>query len=121
MDRDSIGRFNGTNERVYDSSGSLLGETFVDTRLSPGINSLSDGSVVGAVGLSEAMAASLKAKQCFARVSYHFMSGRPNHVNDGCHLQAAVDAINSGKSLADALKALILAPEFRLYQPENGL
>ncbi|MDB4976893.1 MAG: Cellulose-binding domain protein [Myxococcaceae bacterium] len=110
---DALGRIRAT-EVLYSAEGKALGEQPVLTESTPRVWSNDDTSSSGASDLTELILSSGKAEACFARQYIRFAYGRTEDEEiDGCALESVRSALQSGKSLQQALRAAVLRPEFR--------
>jgi hypothetical protein len=73
-----------------------------------------DGAFDGPVALSQRLAATARARQCFLRQSFRFLAGRNELPADACSLRAAEQAYAaSGGDLAELAVALVTSDSFR--------
>lgn len=111
-DFDSLGRHRAT-QTLYDATGGVLGSKPVDTTSVPQVplGNMTHSSGIGDV--TTLINQSGKLDSCFARQYFRFTFRRPEDLTaDGCALRALDDGARMG-SLADALKAAALRPEFK--------
>ena len=109
---DALGRHR-TGQTLYDADGGVLGSKPVDTTSIPQVPL---GNMTPSTGIGDVTAeitASGKFDTCFARQYFRFTFRRAEtDATDGCALRAMDDSARGG-SLADALKAAALRPEFK--------
>jgi hypothetical protein len=110
---DGLGRFIATEDHVV--KGKLVNSTPVDASAEVLFPGSPDAPVTGGVALSEVMAASAQASDCFSQHLFQFRSGRPVAKGDQCIIDNATAAMTAeGGSLAEAVVALAVAPDFGL-------
>ncbi|MEM6991318.1 MAG: DUF1592 domain-containing protein [Myxococcota bacterium] len=108
---DSVGRLR-TSEPVLDEDGAEVNSLPIDDVVDVTL----DGEVVtvaGAVGLSEALAGSVSAAECFAEQWFRFSHGRVQTLEDADDLAATRSAAAEGVSLLDVMQQLAARPEYR--------
>ena len=108
---DGLGRFR-TEEQLIDDDGNLLGSVPVDTQVSAsfpeGMQELS-----GPVELSQALAESERANECFARHYFRYSFRRVEQPGDECVLSGLLERVGPTGSLRDALRQVALDPAFK--------
>jgi hypothetical protein len=110
---DGLGRFITDESHVV--SGKLVNTTPVDASAAVMFPGSPNGPVTGGAALSEAMAASDQASDCFAEQLFAFRTGRAAGEGDQCIVGNAAAAMNAdGGTLAEAVIALAIAPDFGL-------
>jgi hypothetical protein len=108
---DALGRYR-TTETIFEDDGSVAAVVPVDSRVEVSI----DGRVVAAadpVAFSEAIAASPKATECFARQYFRYSRRRYETASDSCTVAAIADAAGVAGSLRQALRSIALHPSFK--------
>ncbi|MEM6994010.1 MAG: DUF1592 domain-containing protein [Myxococcota bacterium] len=109
---DALGRYR-TTERIFDDSGTLIGEQPIDTAVS--ITGLSDTTenFEGPVDLMEWLADDPRVHSCFAKHYFQFTFRRDPIPNDACVVENVATTL-ADDSILDALVEIAMQPEFRL-------
>jgi len=108
---DALGRYR-TTETIYEDDGNVAATVSVD----PAVELFIDGQRVAAadpVAFSQAVAASPKATECFARQYFRYTRRRFETASDSCTVAAIADAAGSAGSLRQALRSIALHPSFK--------
>jgi hypothetical protein len=109
---DSLGRHR-TMQTLYDADGGVLGSKPVDTTSVPQVALGDSTPSTGILDVTRQIGESGKLDSCFARQYFRFTFRRPEVVQaDGCALKALDEGARAG-TLAEALKAAALRPEFK--------
>ena len=109
----SIGRYRETEPIIDPGSGVTLKNLPIDASIEVTLDQ-APVQANGAVELGRVLAASQKTQQCFATQWLRFTAGRHEEESDACVLSDVASSLSQGASLLDALKRVVLAPEFRL-------
>lgn len=111
---DALGRPR-SEERLIDLvSGEVQGTAPVNTQVEASIFPDDDNVVADGIELQEAMIESGKVQACFARAYFRFTFGRVEHVGrDACALDVMHEPLESGRPIADALRAAVSTEAFQ--------
>jgi hypothetical protein len=112
-DFDALGRFR-TEQRLFDDSGSEIGEKPVDTATTPHVDFDDETPIAGPNDLMQLIRASGKVEACLARNFFRFTYARwDDPTTDGCALEPVREAVSDGGKLQGLLSATVLTPSFR--------
>ncbi|MBL8716619.1 MAG: DUF1592 domain-containing protein [Myxococcales bacterium] len=110
---DALGRPRAT-QRLFDATGKLVADKPVLTTSIPQVTADDQRPSSGAADVTRYLLESGRVQACFARQYFRFTFGRlEDDKKDGCALQAAAEATKGGKSVAEVLRQMALAPAFR--------
>jgi hypothetical protein len=112
---DTLGRHRADEPVVDPDSGKVVNRLPIDDVVTLDLGQ-GDVRVAGAAGLSQALAQSPEALECFARQWFRFASGR-RELADDAQVIAALRAAGPKAALEDLLGSLALTPQFRLRKP----
>jgi hypothetical protein len=111
---DALGRVRSEQTFYDEETGDRLGASPIDTASVPQVELGDEAESAGAADLLDLIAASEKPHACFARQYFRFTFGRFEDPEvDGCALALVDDALDEGLPMAEALRAMALAPSFR--------
>lgn len=108
---DALGRAR-TQQLLFDAMGRVTARKDVDTRSVPRVTSADATETSGIGELTKLIADSRRFDSCFARQYFRFTFRRAESPADSCALRA-LDEAARGATLADALAAAALRPEFK--------
>jgi hypothetical protein len=110
---DALGRYR-SEQRLFDEDGELVGTVPVDTNSVPAVEEDDETPAAGIADLNRMILASDKPYACFARQYFRFTNSRVENTEaDGCALATLKDALTTGRSLRDTLKAVALEKSFK--------
>jgi hypothetical protein len=108
---DSMGRFSANERHFID--GVFLNEVKVDAAVKVPIGAHPDVTIKGGAELSDAIASTPEASECFAMNMFQYQVGRFVASGDSCAVQRAVTAMNrDGGGIVEAIVSLVLEPTF---------
>jgi hypothetical protein len=108
---DALGRYR-TSETIFEDDGSVAAEVPVDSA----VELMIDGKLVPVadpLAFSQAIAASPKAAECFARQYFRYSRRRYETPSDSCTVAAIAEAAGPAGSLRQALRSIALHPSFK--------
>lgn len=110
---DALGRPR-TSQRLFDATGKVVADKPVDTHSVPLVVPSDLRPSTGAADVSRYLLESGRVQACFARQWFRFSFGRlEDDKKDGCALKTAAESTQGGKSIAEVLQRMALAPAFR--------
>jgi hypothetical protein len=109
---DSLGRLR-TMEKVFDASGTLLGQVPIDTSAVPNINPNDSSVVANAVDLQMDLLKSQTVQDCMARKYFRFTFAKLEDTNDACTIESMTDGFVQGRPLGQVLLDLAKTPAFK--------
>lgn len=117
---DALGRLRKTQD-LYDDNGKVLTSKPIDTASVPRVWLDDTTPSAGAADLTRLLVDSGKVEACFAREFVRYALARSEDLTtDGCELEAVRAKLEAGESILDALKALVMQPQFRQrYVPSS--
>ncbi len=101
------------SESIFDAQGAVANQVRVDATSRPDLDRTFEPGAVDAVEVSVRLGASASGPQCMAKQLANAFTGRAYTPADGCWVEPASVALQHG-SIKSGLKALVLAPQFRL-------
>ncbi len=108
---DALGRYR-TSETIFEDDGSVAAVVPVDSQ----VELVIDGKLVPAadpLAFSQAIAASPRATECFARQYFRYSRRRYETASDSCTVAAIAEAAGPAGSLRQALRSIALHPSFK--------
>jgi hypothetical protein len=109
---DALGRLR-SEQRLFDEDGKEIGQKPIDTATVPQVSTGDDTASAGAADLMSMIADSGKAEACLARNYFRFTHARWDDPDvDGCALEAARKALESGGTIVDLVKATTQTDQF---------
>ncbi|MFK7930701.1 MAG: DUF1592 domain-containing protein [Myxococcota bacterium] len=112
-DFDALGRPRSTQKLFDSSTGEARGEVPIDTFVKPYVVHPHE-TAANAHDITALFVASPKPRACLTRHWFRFTFGRmEDEAIDGCALEPVDRALADGESLADALLAIAMTPDFR--------
>jgi hypothetical protein len=110
---DALGRFR-TEQRLFDTQGTLLGVLPVDTRSVPRATPDDLRESTGPADLMRMLLESGKLEACLSRNYFRFTSGRwEDTLRDGCVLERLRTRLLETGRISELLKEVALTPEFK--------